>query len=263
MLSYTSHAIVFSSYVHVFESCNFVLFLIWKLGLNHSFSFCSYGFLCPWQQEVNYCKFSPLIILFILNFFLFLIIFPFERIFRPSFIYWCALKRFVHQILLWFCTFWCFMLLLKCFYLLFFPFFNWWHQYFQPYFYCQLCFWSFRLPINIHGANHSLSQVLTWSTLGLPRRFSPLGFCYAPNGIKVFSVFFCSIFLSLSFMQVAFDEDVHHAKVFPRLRDVHITFGIFFQCFTQKHSYLLFSFPPTFGLLTSTCDFWFNHYGGF
>ncbi len=33
---------------------------------------------------------------------------------------------------------------------------------------------------------------LIWSPLGLFPRFSPLSFCYVPNGIKVLSVFFCS-----------------------------------------------------------------------
>jgi hypothetical protein len=41
-----------------------------------------------------------------------------------------------------------------------------------------------------------------------------------------FELFFSSI------LQDALNEDVHHVDVLSRLGDVHVAFGILFQCFT-------------------------------
>jgi hypothetical protein len=42
--------------------------------------------------------------------------------------------------------------------------------------------------------------------------------------------------LFLSFKQNTLDKDVHHIDALTRLRDVQVTFEIFFSCFTQKNS---------------------------
>ncbi len=48
-LFYTSHALVFSSYVYIFESCNLVLFFLWKLNLNLFLHLCS-NFFCVFNN---------------------------------------------------------------------------------------------------------------------------------------------------------------------------------------------------------------------
>jgi hypothetical protein len=74
-------------------------------------------------------------------------------------------------------------------------------------------------------------------------------FCWPPNNIKVLGIHFGSTsFVSSSFLQAALEKDVHHIEVLPRLGDVQVTFGIFFQCFAQRLSYLLCSFPPFWAL---------------
>ncbi len=48
--SCTFHVFIFNLYVFIFESHNFVLFLVWKLDLDLSFKFFSYGSSCPWHS---------------------------------------------------------------------------------------------------------------------------------------------------------------------------------------------------------------------
>jgi len=40
--------------IFVFKSHNLVLFLVWKLDLDFSFSLCSCGFSCPWHKGYSY-----------------------------------------------------------------------------------------------------------------------------------------------------------------------------------------------------------------
>ncbi len=51
LLSYTSHVLIFNSCVFIFESHSFVLFLIWNLNFDLSFSLCSCDSLRSWHDS--------------------------------------------------------------------------------------------------------------------------------------------------------------------------------------------------------------------
>jgi hypothetical protein len=57
-LSCTPHVLIICSCVIVFESHNFILFLVWKLDLDLSCNLCSYGSSCPWHTiHISYIIF--------------------------------------------------------------------------------------------------------------------------------------------------------------------------------------------------------------
>jgi hypothetical protein len=70
----------------------------------------------------------------------------------------------------------------------------------------------------------------TWLPSRSPFNFSPpTNFCYYLDGIRVLGIPIRSIFFASSFLQnTTLDEDACYVNVLPRLRDVQITFGIFF-----------------------------------
>jgi hypothetical protein len=105
---------------------------------------------------------------------------------------------------------------------------------------------------HIFGLAHVISFVfdhfffswLLWGCLFNPAsaRFAsfslPLGFIaptkfYLPHdGIVILGVPFGYTSFTSSFLQEVLIEDVWHANVFPRLKDVQVAFGILFRCFS-------------------------------
>ncbi len=67
-------------------------------------------------------------------------------------------------------------------------------------------------------------------------------FYYLLDGIRVLGILFGFTSLIFSFLQNKLDKDVCHVDAFSRLRDVQVTFGIPFQCFTHQPFYLFCSF---------------------
>ncbi len=78
---------------------------------------------------------------------------------------------------------------------------------------------------------------VTW--VNLPPSFSPLIRFFSPsNGIRVLYAPFD--FPSFTFLDLL-DDDVQCMEALSNLWDVHVVFGIFFQCFVQRPSYLMHS----------------------
>jgi hypothetical protein len=96
--------------------------------------------------------------------------------------------------------------------------------------------WSFCLLVNLYGVNHSTSQVFD---LG-PFQFASW-ICLVDN-IRIMGILFGFSYFLSSFLQKDLDEDVHHANVLSRLRDVQVAFQIFFWCFVQMFFYVLYWF---------------------
>ncbi len=72
--------------------------------------------------------------------------------------------------------------------------------------------------------------------------FFPLVNHYCPlNDIRVLGNLFGFVFF---FTKDVLKEDVRHVKVFLKLVDVQVVFGILFWCFAWKPSYLFYCFPP-------------------
>jgi hypothetical protein len=70
---------------------------------------------------------------------------------------------------------------------------------------------------------------LAWASYGLPFGFTLLvGLCCLNDNIKILGIPFGFDYFSLSFLQKALNENVHHVDELLRLRDVHIAFGILF-----------------------------------
>jgi hypothetical protein len=64
---------------------------------------------------------------------------------------------------------------------------------------------------------------------------------YCPlNGIPFGFASFAS-----SFLQKVLGKDVQHVDMLPKLGDVKVAFGILFQCFAQRSSFLFHCFPPS------------------
>jgi len=60
------------------------------------------------------------------------------------------------------------------------------------------------------------------------------------------------------FLQGTLDEDVQHVDLFPRLGDVQVAFGIFFQRFVGRLSFFVLLFP-FFQVLKISSLFFIQH----
>jgi hypothetical protein len=72
-------------------------------------------------------------------------------------------------------------------------------------------------------------KCLAWAPYCLPLGFTfPVGLFCPNDDIKILGVPFGFDYFSLSFLQKALDENVHHVDELLRLGDVHVAFGILF-----------------------------------
>ncbi len=104
-----------------------------------------------------------------------------------------------------------------------------------------------------------LHNCLVQAPFNLPLRFTFLAdFCSSIYDIKILGVLFGSGSFFSSFLQEVLDEDVRHGHVFLKLGDVQVAFGILFQCFIQRFSYL-FHYFSFFWVFSSNLPFliWF------
>ncbi len=118
-----------------------------------------------------------------------------------------------------------------CYYVGFFHLVCYWqhsHHWFG--FYCLSCFLPFYFLIDFCGAHGSTQQVFDLVASRLFFNFSPpTNFCYHLDDIRVLGIPFGSIFSTSSFLQnTTLDKDVCYVNALPKLRDVQITFGVFF-----------------------------------
>ncbi len=108
-------------------------------------------------------------------------------------------------------------------------------------------FLSFFFSIGFYEAYGLTSQV---------HKFSPPNFCCPSNNIKVLNIPFGFVFF-ISFLQDVLDKDGCHVDALLKLKDVQVTFGIFFDV-SLKNFPTCFILPPPINLLTSICLFQCN-----
>jgi hypothetical protein len=124
-----------------------------------------------------------------------------------------------------------------------FPFVGKWHS--HSCFLCSPHVLPFCFLVGFNGFSYLALQVHNLVPFQLAPYFSPpLGFCYLPDNIKVLGVPFGFVSFSYSFLCDVLDENVCHANVLLKLKDVQIAFGILCRCFTQSPFHLFCALPP-------------------